>query len=352
MQTPRNSLVTKSYTHLTQTERDRIQSLLDQEVDKAEIGRIIGRHKTTVGREITRNKRVRGDIPVANIQHYQATTADHKAHTRRLYAKYQGKKIQENNELREYVIRGLKKHWNPDEISGAMKEEKLLFYASKTTIYEWLYSEWGQPYCEYLDSRQYKPKKRRLKTERHMIPDRVSIEQRPQAATERTEYGHHEGDTVVSGKRTGSTAALAVDVERKARFISARKLANLKPQTFNKGMMSIQKQLTVVKSRTYDNGIENREHAKLGVDSYFCDPYSSWQKGGVENANRMIRHYLPKGMDLATVSPQKLASIIAILNNKPRKILGYKSALQVMTENGLLRQTATTFKKGKVALRG
>lgn len=352
MQTPQNPLVTKGYTHLSQTERDRIQSLLDQEVDEAEIGRIIGRHKATIGREITRNKRVRGDIPVANIQQYQATSADHKAYVRRLYAKYQGKKIQEHDELRAYIIRKLEKHWNPDEIAGAMKQDKLPFYASKTTIYEWLYSEWGQPYCQYLDSRQHKPKKRRPKAERHMIPDRVGIEQRSQAATDRTEYGHHEGDTVVSGKRTGSTAALVVDVERKARFISARKLANLKPKTFNQGMRNIQKQLTIVKSRTYDNGIENREHAKLGVDSYFCDPYSSWQKGGVENANRMIRHYLPKGMDLATVSPQKLASIIAILNNKPRKILGYKSALQVMTENGLLRQTATTFNKGKVALRG
>jgi IS30 family transposase len=352
MQTPEITPVTKEYKHLTQVDRDRIQGLLDQNLDEAEIGRIIGRHKSTVGREITRNKRKRGVTSVVNNQAYEATLAGYTANFRRLYSGYQGKKIQEHEELRACVIQGLKKHWNPDEISGAMKKEKLPFYASKTTIYEWLYSELGQPYCQYLDSRRYKPKKRKPKAERHMIPDRVSLAERPQAATDRTEYGHHEGDTIVSGKNTGSVAALVVDVERKARFISARKLANLKPQTFNKGMMSIQKQLITVKSRTYDNGIENREHGKLGVTSYFCDPYSSWQKGGVENANRMIRHYLPKGTDMATVTPQRLARIIAILNNKPRKILGYKSALQVMTENGLLRQTATTFEKGKVALRG
>lgn len=99
-----------------------------------------------------------------------------------------------------------------------------------------------------------------------------------------------------------------------------------------------------MRSLTLDNGIENRWHAKLGIPVYFCDPYSSWQKGGVENANRMIRRYLPKGTDMATVTPQRLASIIAILNNKPRKILGYKSALQVMRENGLLRETATKSK--------
>ena len=352
MKTPQKTPSNGGYNHLTQADRDRIQALLDQRVKPAQIARILGRHKTTVSREIQRNKRIRGDIPVTNVQLYEATSADHKAYTRRLYASYQGKKIEECDELRAYVIRGLKQHWNPDEIAGRMKTTGESFYVSKTTIYEWLYSEWGQPYCEYLDSRQTKPKPRRSKTERHMIPDRVSISERPQAATDRAEYGHHEGDTVVSGKRTGSTAALVVDIERKARFISARKLANLKPKTFNKGMRSIQKQLTIVKSRTYDNGIENREYAALDVDSYFCDPYSSWQKGGVEHANKMIRRYLPKGMDLATVSPQKLARIVGIINNKPRKILGYKPALQVMQENGLLRQTATTSNKGKVALRG
>lgn len=352
MQTLENTLLIRGYKHLTQHDRDRIQALLDAKVKPAEIARILGREASTVSREISRNKRSRGDIPVANIQQYQASAADHKAYTRRKYSSYQGKKIQGNNDLRQYIIWGLGQHWNPDEIAGKMKQEGRPFYASKTTIYKWLYSVWGQPYCQHLDSRQYKPKKRWPKAKRHMIPDRVSIEQRPQAATNRAEYGHHEGDTIVSGKRTGSTAALAVDIERKARFISARKLANLKPRNFNKGMLSIQKKLTSMKSRTYDNGIENRQHYALGVPSFFCDPYSSWQKGSVENANRMIRHYLPKGMDLATVSPQKLARIISILNNKPRKILGYKSALQVMREEGLLRQTATTSTKVKVALRG
>ena len=341
MKTPEKIIVNKQYGHFTQRERDRIQDMLDSKVKPAGIARILGRDKSTIGREIVRNKRSRGDIPVLNIQQYQASSADHKAYVRRHYAGYQGKKIQEDDELREYIIRSLKQHWNPDEIAGKMKLDQEPFYASKTTIYEWLYSEWGQPYCQYLDSRQHKPKKRRPKTERHMIPDRVGIEKRPQAATDRSEYGHQEADTIVSSKRSGSTAALAVNSDRKSRFISARKLANLKPKTFNKGMRSIHKQLAIVKSSTYDNGQENREYAALGVPSFFCDPYSSWQKGSVENANRMIRKYLPKGTDMATVSPQRLAKIISIINNKPRKILGYKSALQVMTENGLLRQTAT-----------
>jgi IS30 family transposase len=177
--------------------------MLDSKVKPAGIARILGRDKTTIGREIRCNKRVRGDIPVINSEQYQATSADHKAYTRRLYATYQGKKIQGCDELRAYIIRKLKKHWNPDEIAGAMKQEGEPFYASKTAIYKWFYSEWGQPYYEYLDSHRTKPKPRRPKTQRHMIPDRVSITERPKAATDRTEYGHHEGDTVVSGKCTG-----------------------------------------------------------------------------------------------------------------------------------------------------
>jgi IS30 family transposase len=344
MKTPEKTLVMKGYKHLSQSDRDRIQDMLDHSVDEAEIARIIGRHKSTVGREIRRNKRVRGDIPVVNSQQYLATAADHKAYVRRHYANYQGKKVQEHDDLRVYVIRGMKKHWNPDEIAGKMKLDQEPFYASKTTIYEWLYSEWGQSYCEYLPSGQTKPKKRRPKTERHMIPDRVGLENRPQAAADRIEFGHHEADTIVSGKKTGSTAAVVTNVERTARYLSARKISNLKPESFNKAMRSIHQQLTTVESLALDNGGENRYWRKLGVPTYFCDPYSSWQKGGIENENKMIRRYLPKGTDLAIVSPQRLARIVSIINNKPRKILGYKSALQVMSENGLLRQTATNSK--------
>lgn len=352
MQTPQNSPTKRRYHHLSQNDRDRIQALLDAGVNEAEIARIIGRHKSTVGREIARNKRVRGDIPVTNREQYQASTANHKAYVTRKYAKYQGKKIQENRELRAHVIRGLKAHWNPDEIAGSMKQQGLLFYASKTAIYEWLYSEWGQPYCQYLYTKRSRAKKRKPKAVRQMIPDRVGITERPEGANDRSEFGHHEADTMVSGKHTGSKAAIATDVDRKSRYLSARKLKDLKPLTFNSAMKHIHKQLTIVASQTLDNGQENREYAKLGVPTYFCDPYASWQKGGIENENKMIRRYLPKGMDLATVSPQRLAQIVSIINNKPRKILGYKSALQVSLEHGLLRQTATNSKQRKVALRG
>ena len=313
---------------LTDAERSEIRILLNKGYSHRSIGEVLDRGHNTISDEIKRNS-VNGQYIVAS--------AKRKAYLRRKYAKYQGKKIQENQALREYVIRGLKARWNPDEISGQMKATNQPFYASKTSIYEWLRSEWGQAYCELLYTKRHRVRKHKPKPEKQMIPDRVGIEQRPEEVEARVRVGHWEGDTVVSGKKTGSKAALVVTVERSTRLVAAQKIPNLKPESFNKAIRHVQQRVTKMKSLTLDNGIENRHHALLAVPVYFCDPYSSWQKGSVENVNKMIRHYLPKGMDLAEVTPRQLQDIIWIINNKPRKILGYKSALEMAREKGLLR---------------
>lgn len=317
---------------LSNSERSEIGILLSKDYSHRSIARVLGRSPNTVSDEIRRNS-VRGE--------YVVESAKRKSYYARKYARYQGKKIQKCSELREYVIQGLNAHWNPDEIAGQMKATNQPFYASKTSIYEWLRSEWGQAYCEYLYSKRHRLKKRKVGGGRQMIPDRVSITKRPLGATNRSRYGHWEGDTVVSGKKAGSTAALVVTIERKTRLVAARWIPNLKPESFNEAVWSVQTSVAKMYSLSLDNGIENRWHAQLGVPAYFCSPYSSWQKGGVENANKMIRRYLPKGMDLGEVTPARLQAIIAIINNKPRKILGYKSALDVAREKGVLRESVS-----------
>lgn len=94
-----------------------------------------------------------------------------------------------------------------------------------------------------------------------------------------------------------------------------------------------------VLSVTQDNGIENTTHRELGVPTFFCDPYSSWQKGGVEHANKMIRRYIPKGTDFRTVSQEYLDHIVFVINGKPRKSLGYRTALEVATSAGVFLTT-------------
>lgn len=264
---------------------------------------------------------------------YDPQNADIYARTRKKDTRREWSKIEHNEELKQRVIEGLEKHWNPDEISARMKKEKKPWYASKTAIYEWLRSVQGQTYCNLLYSKRYYKKKHVKKTERVMIPNRVSIDQRFLGANNRSRYGHWEDDTIVS--RRGCSGGLSVGSERKSRLITATKVVSM--STFEH-MQAMQNQIREYKtlSITFDNGIENKQHQSLGVPTFFCDPYSSWQKGGVENANKMIRRYFPKGTNFRTISQRKVNEAVLLINNKPRKILGYKTALEVARACGII----------------
>ena len=158
-----------------------------------------------------------------------------------------------------------------------------------------------------------------------LIPNRVGIEDRPLGATNRSRYGHYEADTIVS--RRGGTGAVLVLIERKTRQIHLWKLDGMKPAPCAHYLKQATNTLNI-QSITFDNGIENIYHQDVGVPTYFCDPYSSWQKGSVENVNKMIRRYIPKGTDLKYVSQLHLDWIADKINKKPRKVLGYRSAYE------------------------
>ena len=344
---------TKQYGHLTQYERDRIEAMLNSGHKQSEIADVLRRNKGTISKEISRNRRrIRKRKGVVNGR-YESTVAGNKAYLKRYYSKYQGKKINEDDNLRKYIIVGLEEGWSPDEISGRMKRDCEPFYASKNAIYEWLYSVWGQKYCAYLYSKRYRKKPRKKKrAKKQLIPNRIGIELRPDIINKQLEYGHYEGDTIVSGKKTGSKEALAVVYERKAKYISARKIKSLKPILFNSAINQI-KTNQKISSLTLDNGIENVKYEKLNIPTYYCDPYSSWQKGGVENCNKMIRRFIPKGCDISNYSDEYVSMVIEILNNKPRKSLNYQTPTEVMIANDMFigienKKTATE----EVALRG
>lgn len=339
---------TGSYRHLTQADRDRLQALRDAGIKQKEIARILGVNPGTISREIARNRRrYRRKKRIKNKHaRYEAGVAHHKSYVRRKYAKYQGKKINEHEVLRRYIVRRLTRCWNPDEIAGRMREKHLPFYASKTAIYEWLRSVYGQKYVPYLYSRRYYVKRRRQKKpHKTMIPHRVSIHERPVSSL--SEYGHYEADTFVSGRRTGSKAAVAVAIETKADYLLMEKLPGMRPRKFAaavRGMAGV----VMMKSVTLDNGIENRDHEHIGIPAYFCDPYSSWQKPHVENVIRLVRRFIPKGSDLAKVPETKIARIARILNHKPRRSLHYRTPYEVMREHRLF----TKNQRKKIALRG
>jgi transposase, IS30 family len=331
------------YVHLTLIDRDRIKALLDDGFGARKIARTLGISHSTVSRELCRNVRS------SQSQHgrpgtYEPLVANQKAYVRRRTAKFQGKKLETNPALRAYVIAGLQAGWNPDEISGRLKRTGGREYVSKTTIYEWLYSAHGQTYCQYLARRRYRPKRRHGPLKPGLaIPNRVSIRQRPLGATNRSRYGHWEGDTLVSGKFTRSTASLVVASERKTRYLAARLVPNLTGGVVSQAMSELLAHKAVA-SLTLDNGVENHEHQRItdltGAAIFFCDPYSSWQKGGVEHANKLLRGYIPKGSDLGSYGPDYIQWVVDRINNKPRRCLGYKSALELAVEKGVITETS------------
>jgi IS30 family transposase len=270
----------KNYQQLNQFDRDRIEVLLLAGHKQKEIANVLGRDPTTIGREIKRNRRKLRKLGGHKDGPYIASVANHKAYVRRKYAKYQGMKIITNRELEDYIIDKLKLHWSPDEISGRMKQEGQPFYASKDLIYAWIYSVWGQKYAKYLYSkRSIKRKRKSKKSLKVVIPNRIGIEFRPIKANQRKTFGHYEIDTLVSGKTSHSKESLAVVYERKARYIDVRKIKSLSPKQLNIGVNKMFNNLKQKETATLDNGFENREHQKLNIQTYFCDPYSSWQKG-------------------------------------------------------------------------
>ena len=331
----------KKYEHFNQAKRDRLEALIDDGQTQKEIAKILGVNQSTISREISRNrKRVRKTGGTV-LSSYESSTAEHKALIRRENSKYQCMKIEEDNDLRRYIIEKLGKYWNPDEISNRMREEEKSFYASKTVIYGWLRSGYGQRYCPCLYSQRYTARKQKKnKTKRTLIPNRIGMESRPLGATNRTRYGHYEGDTIVSAKETRSKFALSVIYERKSKYIDARRIRNMKPESHNQALKEMLENKKAL-SLTQDNGIENTKHQELGLATYFCDPYSSWQKGGIENANKMIRRFIPKGSDISDYPDEYVKILVAILNNKPRKSLGYKTANEVMLEKNLFKNINT-----------
>jgi IS30 family transposase len=315
----------KKYKELTLSERQEIAILYRKGYSFRQIALELRRSPNTISYEIKNN---------STGGYYDSQKAQGKHVLSKRMAKYQKSKINSNNKLREYIIKKLKKGYNPDEISGRMKKKNKPFYVSKTSIYEWLYSAWGQSYCQYLYSKRYRVKKRKKKTKRVMIPDRTSIWERPSVIDNLTRYGHWEVDAIVSPR--GKNGYLAVAYERKGKLVKIFKCSSMSSFEHHLKHQKIVNNFKTL-SMTFDNGIENKEHSKLGIPTYFCDPYSSWQKGGVENVNKMIRRYISKGTDISKLSKSFIQKVEDLINNKARKSLNYKTALEVAVRNGIIK---------------
>lgn len=320
----------RQFRHLNQYDRDRIEALLNSGHKKKEVANIIGVDKGTISREINKRKRKNGV--------YDAVNAQLKANIKRSNSKYQGMKIEKYPVLKARVIKELAEYRSPDEIAGRMKKEKISPRINANAIYKWLYTVYGESYCKYLCAKRHRKKKRKEKTKRVMIPDKISINKRPFGATNKTRYGHYEGDTIVAPKKSGNTTSVAVAVERKINFIIGTKIPSLSPVYMKEAVNSMNEKVHI-SSISLDSGIENRYHQQFDMNTYFCDPHSPWQKPHVENNIGLLRRwFMKKGTDFANISEEQLQKYISILNNKYRKSLGYKSAYEAALEHDIMRK--------------
>lgn len=283
----------------------------------------MGKSHSSLSRELRRNK-------VHNS--YEPQKAHHKAYVKRKYSKYQGMKVVSDLEIQAYVKEKMKDDgWSPGNIAGRFNADKGKKILGKDAIYKYLYSARGQHLCQYLKYKHY-DKRRRLGT-KHIpakhIPNRISINVRPTEITERRTFGHYEADTM-GRPRSASQQTLVVMRERLSRKLFGIKMKRLKYTI--EGFKKIIEPLAV-SSITFDNGVENIRYQELGIPSYFCNPYHSWEKGSVEQGIGLIREYIPKKADLKHFSQAKIDAILERINNTPMKCLNFKTPNEIYSQN-------------------
>jgi len=335
----------RTYSHLSQNERDRIAILRSQGYSIGNVAKVLGRDHSTISRELIKYSRVikRGKKNGGGriVGEYDANLASHKAYVKKKYARFDWKKINYDPVILEYVTSRLKIGWSPSDIDSRSTKE-LGKHISKTAIYKWLRTDWrGQPYCKYLYSKRKKVKKQKKnKAKKEIIPNRIGIEMRPKHIAKRAKCGHNEADLIVSGRKENiiGKAAISVMIDRKGRYLHLKKIDRATSEQFNKSIQEANIKLERIDSLTLDNGKENSKWEKMDIEQvYFCDPYHPWEKGSVENANLWLRRYFKKGSDLSQYSNEYIKYVETLFNFKPRKSLGGLTPFEVMLDENMLK---------------
>lgn len=307
------------YTQLTQEQRYQIYALMKADHSQTEIADIVGVHKSTVSREVRRNRGLKGYRP------QQA----HRLALHRRQAKVQPRITPEHWRLIERLLR---EDWSPEQISLWLAEERHLAIS-----HEWIYQHILQDKAQggdlYRHLRCQKARKKRYGSydRRGQLRNRISIEARPAIVERRTRLGDWELDTII-GK--GHQQALVSLTERTSRLALIAKVPSKAAEGVTQAVLKLLTPLSnQVHTLTSDNGKEFAQHEAiaeaLDADFYFAHPYASWERGLNENTNGLIRQYFPKGCDFTTITQKDIQNIMDKLNNRPRKCLGMKTPNQV-----------------------
>ena len=320
---------------LTLSERILIQTGLGAGDSQTVIALRLARPPSTLSTELKRN---------GGRWAYRAEAAQAASVARRSAARSGRCDIAEHPPLRDAIYERMRRGWSPEEIAGTLKldyPQVPLMHTCHESIYRYVYvvarGELQRELVKYMrrSHKERKPQNRGAVATQGKIPDMVLVDQRPAEVETRLIAGNYEGDLIVGA---GNRSAVGVLVERTTRYTMLchlpQKDATSVREAFTRRLMQIPQALRL--SLTYDQGKEMSQHkilaADLGLKVFFCHPHSPWERGTCESQNGRIRHYLPKGTDLSTVSYQQLAAYQEMLNERPRKILGWKSPDQCFHE--------------------
>lgn len=316
----------RHYHHLTLQERETILYYRAQGISISSIARSLNRNKSTISRELARNRQPEGNLP------YIPSSA-HDAYQQRRQACKPHKRLS-SPWLYQYVkTKLINEQWSPEQIAGRLTKERHKNIISYTTIYRAIYEgtltpEETKPKNSAIRALRHHGKTRHYKNHtetRGKITISHDIEQRPNGAENRSRKGHWEADTV-AGKQ--GKACLVTLVDRKTRYLVGGKAQAKKAQNVAETIITaLQNQPT--RTITPDRGKEFAHHphvtSSLGVPFYFPQPHQPWQRGTNENTNGLIRQYLPKGKDLTNTSEKDIQTIFDKLNRRPRKTLNWKT---------------------------
>jgi transposase, IS30 family len=332
------------YEHLSYIDRLSIDEGMRSGLSLRAIARRLGRSPSTVSRDVRR-------LAVWQL-HYDAPPVFFDALRRRSEARRGRRKLIPGHPFFEHVAGQLRAGWSPQQIAGrlrCMDKNTCPGTVSHETIYTALYAlprgELRRELLAHLrQGRQSRrPRSRGSDRRQGFVTDAIKIAERPEEVTGRLIPGHWEGDLI---KGAANRSAVGTLVERTSRLVLLARMDALDAETtrcaFETAFNNVPGPFR--KSLTYDRGTEMARHTQLtqntGIQVWFCDPYSPWQRGSNENANGLIRQYLPKGTDLSHHTQKELNEIAEHLNNRPRKVLDFQTPNEVFAK--LIAQAADT----------
>ena len=318
-----------TYHQLTPDERYMLAALRTQGLNQAQMARSLGRHRSTIGREFRRNcSRSDG--------HYRPSKAQERTNGRRSRSRRNQRFTRQDFALVEGL---LCRQWSPEQVAGHLARTGQLAI-SHETIYRHVWrdkKEGGLLYTHLRGARKRRRKRYGAYDSRGRLAGKRLISERPPEVETRSRVGHWEADTVMG---TGSKECIVTLVERKTGLVLIGKLSDRTKELFNRRVLRlIRHNEGAFETITADNGTElhgyERIEERTGAVFYFARPYHSWERGSNENANGLIRQYLPKGESMAGLSQQQCNAIARKLNTRPRKRLGFKTPLECYRESSV-----------------